>query len=70
MTKLLTKYGVVEENNKLDENLDYEIFLQWTKDYKLTHKDYPSNNDEWIVLYKKMLAEEFASRYFNIAEKF
>lgn len=68
MTKLVTRYGPVEGDSDLG-TLDQQAFLNWCKEYKKTHNDYPSSTDAWIVLYKKTLAEDYAKTYYSILNK-
>jgi hypothetical protein len=68
-TKYVTKFGVVEENGDFGP-IDKDEFLQWVKDYRDKHPGIAlTSNEEWLILYKQILAKEYSEPFFDLSER-
>lgn len=69
MARYVTKFGDVDDSGNLG-SLDKSDFLYWVKNYKRSNPDLKlSSNEEWVILYKKTLAAEYAEMYFKLSER-
>lgn len=63
--ELVTKFGPIPDDDELHD-LDRRDFMAWVRENRHGRD---LSEKEWIVLYKHSLAQDYAARYFNIAER-
>jgi len=67
--KLLTKFGILKEDGVLGE-LDSNDFLIWVREHRKDYKDVEDlSQADWVIKYKKWLAEVYCMKFHNMAEK-
>jgi hypothetical protein len=67
---LLTRYGMVAKNGRLEIFLDKDDFLKWVAEnrFRFPKRDEMLEED-WILLYKVALSRSYATRYHELNER-